>query len=237
MFRCSTIDCCTKVTLIINAFTSIPQIEESTDITNVSFPFFQCQVITLNILANEHKSGEFPKINPQTCVPTIVDGDFMLWESKAILVYLAQKHSMGPFKTSLYPKCSKTRALILQRLLFDSTDFYTRILDVINTAFSPEPTLTSQHKSALEKALNVMETFLEGNEYFVGNQLTIADFPFCASIATLTNFGFDISGFPNVNSWYTKMKGLKGYDQCLSGAQEFGEIIRGSLKNSFDDLK
>ena len=144
---------------------------------------------------------------------------------------------MGPFKNSFYPKCSTTRALILQRLLFDSTDFYARILDVINTAFSPEPILTLQHKVALEKALSVMETFLEGNEYFVGNQLTIADFPFCASIATLTNFGFDISGFSKVDTWYKKMKGLKGYDQCLSGAQEFGDIIRGSLKNSFNDLK
>lgn len=160
----------------------------------------------------------------------------MLWESKAILVYLAQKHSMGPFKSSFYSKCSTTRALILQRLLFDSTDFYARILDVINTAFSPEPILTTQHKLGLERALSIMETFLDGNEYFVGNQLTIADFPFCASIATLTNFGFNISGFLKVDAWYKKMKGLKGYDQCLSGAQEFGEIIRGSLKNSFNDL-
>lgn len=160
----------------------------------------------------------------------------MLWESKAILVYLAQKHSMGSFKTSLYPKCSKTRALILQRLLFDSTDFYARILDVINIAFSPEPILKPQHKKALETALSVMETFLDGHEYFVGSQLTIADFPFCASIASLTNFGFDISGFAKVSSWYEKMKSLKGFDQCLTGGQELGEVIKGKLKNSFDDL-
>lgn len=130
-----------------------------------------------------------------------------------------------------------TRALILQRLVFDSTDFYARILDVINTAFSPEPLLKKQHSDALETALSIMETFLEGHEYFVGNTLTIADFPFCASIATLTNFGFNISRFENVANWYEKMKGMKGYDQVLSGAQEFGAIIKGSLKNSFDDLK
>lgn len=197
---------------------------------------FSCKVITLNILTNEHKSGEFPKINPQTCVPTIVDNDFMLWESKAILMYLAQKHC-GPCKNSLYPKCPTTRALIQQRLLFDSTDYYAKILDVINTAFGPQQTLTKQHVEGLEKALSVMETFLEGHDYFVGNQLSIADFPFCASTATLTNFGFDISSFANVNAWYSRMQSLKGYDQCLSGAQEFGGIIRGSLKNSFDDLK
>lgn len=169
------------------------------------------------------------------CVPTIVDGDFMLWESKAILMYLASKHC-GLVKGSLYPKCPRTRALIQQRLLFDSTDFYARVLDVINTAFGPEPILTKQHIKGLEKALAVMETFLDGHEYFVGN-LSIADFPFCASVATLTNFEFDISGFPKVSAWYEKMKVLKGYEQCLQGAQEFGAIIRGSLKNCFADLK
>lgn len=160
----------------------------------------------------------------------------MLWESKAILIYLASKCGCGPFKGALYPKCPTTRALILQRLLFDSTDFYARILDVINTAFSPDPILSKQHAEALDKALTVMETFLEGKTFFVGNNLTIADFPFCASIATLTNFGFKISKFENVSAWYERMKDLKGYDQVLSGAQEFGEIIRGCLKNSFDDV-
>lgn len=121
-------------------------------------------------------------------------------------------------------------------LLFDSTDFYARILDVINTAFSPKPVLTKQHQEALEKALSIMETFLEGNDYFVGNNMTIADFPFCASIATLTNFGFDIGSFGNVSAWYERMKEMKGYDQCLSGAQEFGGIIKATLKNSFADL-
>jgi hypothetical protein len=33
------------------------------------------------------------------------------------------------------------------------------------------------------------------------------------------------------------MQKMKGYDQCLAGAQEFGSVIRGALKNSFDDLK
>jgi glutathione S-transferase len=159
----------------------------------------------------------------------------MLWESKAILLYLASK-SCGPFKGSLYPKCPKTRALIYQRMLFDSTDYYARILDVINLAFGPDAILTAQHKEALEKTLSVMETFLDGHEFFVGNQLTIADFPFCASTATLTNFGFEISSFPNVSAWYEKMKEQKGYDQVLSGAKEFGAIIKGLLKNSFADL-
>lgn len=150
-------------------------------------------------------------------------------------MYLAQK-TCGPFKGSLYPKCPRTRALVQQRLLFDSTDYYAQILKVINLSFGPDPVLLKAHKKGIEKALSVMETFLEGHDFFVGNQLTIADFPFCASTATLTNFGFDISGFENVSAWYETMKGMKGYDQVLSGAQEFGAIVKASLKNSFADL-
>lgn len=81
-----------------------------------------------------------------------------------------------------------------------------------------------------------MESFLEGNDYFVGNNLTLADFPFCGSIATLTNFGFDIGSFENISGWYERMKEVKGYDQCLSGAEELGAMITGRLKNSFADL-
>lgn len=168
------------------------------------------------------------------CVPTIVDGDFMLWESKAILMYLAKKYGRDG---SFYPKCRETRALIHQRLLFDSTDFYARVCDVISIAFSPEPYLTQQHIEGLEKALRVMETFLEGREYFVGDSLTIADFAFCASVTTLTNFDFDISSFPNVSAWYEKTKEMEGYDQCLSGAEELGAFVKGNLKNSFEDFK
>jgi glutathione S-transferase len=191
----------------------------------------------MNILAGEHKSGEFPQINPQMCVPTIVDGDFMLWESKAILVYLAEKNCCPcPIRNSLYPKCPKKRALIHQRLLFDSGDFYARVCDVINLAFGPEPILTKQIVESLGKNLQVMETFLEGHQYFVGNKLTIADFPFCASVATLTNFDFDISPYPNVVEWYERMKEQKGYEQCLAGAQEMGAFVKATLKNSFADF-
>lgn len=190
-------------------------------------------------MANEQKSGDFPKINPQMCVPTIVDGDFMLWESKAILIYLAQKSSRPCIgSNNFYPKCSKMRALVNQRLFFDSVDFYPRICDIINIAFTASPILTQQHKDAFTKPLTVMnDTFLKGNDFFAGSNVSICDFAFCASIATLTNFGFDISNYKNVVEWYDRMKGMKGYDQCLKGAQEFGEIIRGTLKNSFDDFK
>lgn len=78
--------------------------------------------------------------------------------------------------------------------------------------------MTKQHVEGLEKALAFMETFSEGHEYLVGNILSVADFPFCVSIASLPNFDFDASAFANISPWYERMKDLKGYDQCMLGA-------------------
>lgn len=121
------------------------------------FEFCFLKVKTLNILAGEHRRGELVKINPQCCVPTLVDNDFVLWESKAILIYLSER---CPRSHALYPKCPKIRALIHQRLFNDSSEFYVRVLEISNLAFSGQPAIiTSQHKENLKTAMGTLEVY------------------------------------------------------------------------------
>ncbi|XP_070499461.1 glutathione S-transferase 1-1-like [Chironomus tepperi] len=195
------------------------------------------EVVTLNLGTGEHKSAEFAKINPRMCVPTIVDDDFVLCESKAILMYLP--HKMGMCKgRAFYPKCARQRALVHQRLLFDSVDFYPNISNLVNLSFSDEPILTVKHKAAIVAALNVMETqFLNNGDFFVGNSATIADFAFCSSVAALIAIGFNINDdYPKLLEWYERMGTLKGFNELSAGAQQTGAMVRKGLKNSFDDL-
>lgn len=55
----------------------------------------------VNMLEKEHLKPEFVKINPQHTIPTLVDNDFVIWESRAILVYLIEKYAKND---ALYPK-------------------------------------------------------------------------------------------------------------------------------------
>lgn len=73
----------------------------------------------------EQLNEDFVKVNPQHTVPTLDDAGFILSESRAIAIYLIEKHF--PDGHSLYPKDAKQRAMINQFLQFDCGTLYQRI--------------------------------------------------------------------------------------------------------------
>lgn len=78
----------------------------------------------VNLFAKEQLQENFVKINPQHTVPTLVDGDFVLWDSHAIGPYLATTYGKND---NLYPKDAQKRAVVDQRLYFDCGTLYPRL--------------------------------------------------------------------------------------------------------------
>lgn len=76
------------------------------------------------MFAKEQLQPYFVKLNPQHVVPTLKDGDFVMWESRAIATYLADAKCPG---NTLYPSDLEKRAIIDQRLYFDAGTFYPSI--------------------------------------------------------------------------------------------------------------
>lgn len=164
----------------------------------------ELNLITTNLVDKEHLTPEFLEINPQHIVPTLVDGDFTLWESRAICIYLIEKY--GGEENPLYPSGIETRALIHQRMYFDMGTLFQSFRNYyMAPMFGGEPTPENFEKC--ENAMQLLNGFLEKSGFVAGTEeISIADIVIFASISTFEIAGFDFSAYPKVEEWLEMMK-------------------------------
>ncbi|CAG9797180.1 unnamed protein product [Chironomus riparius] len=137
---------------------------------------------SINLYEREQHSEWYKKLNPAKKVPVLIDGDFILTESRAILAYLVDTRHPG---NSLYPKDEKKRAAIDERLHFDGSSVFPKISNVFQSrVMGKSETECKKTFRELTAVVKTLEEFLSKSEYFAGNGMTIAD----------------ISIFPNVTA-------------------------------------
>ncbi|XP_013101455.1 glutathione S-transferase 1-1 [Stomoxys calcitrans] len=154
----------------------------------------------LDVRGGENRTPEFLKLNPQHTIPTLVDGDFSIWESRAIMTYLIEKY--GKNDDILYPKCPKKRAIINQRLYFDMGTLYKAFSDYYYPQLLKQEAPNPEMYKKLEAAVEFLNTFLEGHKFVAGDELTVADLAIFANVSTMVAVDFDVSKFANVSKWY-----------------------------------
>ncbi|XKL62081.1 hypothetical protein PGB90_001914 [Kerria lacca] len=183
----------------------------------------------VNLFEGEHLKPEFLKLNPQHTVPTLVDNEFSIWESRAVIAYLVEKYGKDD---SLYPKDPQKRALVLQRLFFDATTLYQRFGDAYYPLIFGGAPITDDKLKKLEEAFEFLNTFLAGNEFVAGNNITIADISLVASVTTVQSTDFDISKYPNVIRWLEKCKSsLPDYEEAnAKGVETFRQLYLKNVK-------
>lgn len=163
------------------------------------------------------------QLNPQHTIPTLVDGDLSLWESRAIIAYLVEKYGKTD---SLYPKDPAKRAVVNQRMYFDMGTLYDRFATYYYPQIFAKAPANPDNFKKMEEAVGFLNTFLEGQTYAAGDSLTLADITLVATISSYDLAGFDLSKYPNVEKWYAKCKATTpGYDLNEAGLAEFKKFF------------
>ena len=125
----------------------------------------------------EHRRPEFLALNPAGKLPVLADGDFILTESVAIVLYLAEKYPEKGF----LPTGLRARAEVNLWLLFTATELEQPLWRIARHTFlyPPEKRLAAEIPIARQDFLDmaaVLEKHMDGRQFLVGDKVTVADF-------------------------------------------------------------
>ncbi|MBV5262179.1 glutathione S-transferase family protein [Synechococcus moorigangaii CMS01] len=166
--------------------------------------------IHVDILASETHTDEFKRMNPNARIPVIaLNDDQYLWESNAILNYLAEG-------TEFLPQGKYEKAQVLQWQFFEqySHEPYIATARYINKYLGlPKEREAEYHakQPGGHKALSVMEKHLTENKFFLGDNLTIADISLYAYTHVANEGGFDLSKYANIQRWFGDFESVPYY--------------------------
>jgi len=186
----------------------------------------------LDLMAGEHMKPEFLAINPMHNIPTMVDGDFVMNESRAIAAYLVNKYGKDD---KLYPKDAETRARVDQRLYFDMGVFYKAFGDTVYPIMFGGDKPDQAKFDKLKEALGWVDGFVKDGKFCAGNDdLTIGDLALLATYATLKAAGqaeIDLAEYKNAEAWFEKcVKLVPNYEKANGeGAAAFGGFYKSKL--------
>ncbi|KAJ3663884.1 hypothetical protein Zmor_008104 [Zophobas morio] len=183
----------------------------------------------VDLSKKEHLTDTFLKLNPQHTVPTLDDNGTVVWDSHAINEYLVDKYGKDD---SLYPKDLAKRAVVNQRLHFDSGVIFSWLRYIARSyKYKGRKELTEDQIEHLEESYSLLESFLKGHQWVAGDSVTIADFSLVTNITSLTLlYPVNPKKYPNIINWIKRAEGLPYYKVHLEGLQSFKKMFQEMLK-------
>jgi glutathione S-transferase len=182
----------------------------------------ELEVIELNVLRGAHRARELHELNPNGLVPVLVDGDLALWESNAIITYLASVHR-APVLISTEPR---QRAHVDRWLHWESAHLGRAVARLAFERFvkplTRRPTdRASEAGAAADFAAygRVLEVSLGAAEY-IASDLSVADFALACVLTTALMVGLDIEALPRTQAWLRRMMRRESVQRALAGAQQ-----------------
>ncbi|CAH0546305.1 unnamed protein product [Brassicogethes aeneus] len=182
----------------------------------------------VDLSSGEHLSEEYRTLNPQHTVPTLVDGETVIWDSHAIIAYLVRKYGKND---SLYPKDYSIRALVDQRLHFEGSVVFISVRQIVRSMFFKGcKSISEEHRLNAYEALDFLDKFLKGKKFAAGDNLTLADISLVSSISSLNVIiPIDRQKFTNVARWFDEVSALPFYKANVEGLNDFKVFMTGLM--------
>jgi glutathione S-transferase len=175
----------------------------------------------VDLLKGEHRTPQYLQLNPNGKAPLLDDDGFRLWESHAIMQYLAER-SPGQ---ALYPREVQARADV-NRWLFWSAYHFTPAVGFISRERVPktmvggsgsaDPLEIARGEALLTAAARVLDAHLEGKRWIALDRLTLADLAIASPLMHTSAARLPVMAYENLQAWFARVQALDAWKQSGS---------------------
>jgi glutathione S-transferase len=176
---------------------------------------------------NAQNDATYLTLNPNGRAPAIDDNGYVLWESNAILEYLA---SLKP-EAGLLPADTKARLQVTKWLYWESAHWdpacaifaFERVVKKLFNRGEPVQAEIDRGTQLFERIGKVLDGALAQHRYVAGDKLTIADFSLGASLSIADDAGFPITKYQHVQRWKTEITSLPSFAKTAAARTPSGK--------------
>ena len=180
------------------------------------------EMTVIDLFKGRARTPELLAKNPNGKLPILEDGDFVLWESNAMLGYIAATAD----RTDLAPSAPRERADVDRWLAWHNAHFnpairavaFERVYKQLAGLGAPDEANIQQGMTEFAQVADTLDRSLGSKEYLCG-RLTIADFALAPAAALTGSCGLDFTPFPRAKSWLERMTARESVRKTLAAAR------------------
>ena len=169
----------------------------------------EVELVEPNMMGGELKKAEFLKLNPNGKVPTLVDGDFVLWESRAIMQYVASKKPGN----ELWPSDARAQADIARWQFWEATHLskgtspfaFERLFKKIFMKQEADEAALVVAAKDFHAVAPILNGHLEGKKFLLGDKLTLADFSVGACFSFAEPSQLPWNDYAHIRAWWARL--------------------------------
>lgn len=199
---------------------TFPASPNSLRITAVAYQVrLPLELVPVDLTKREHMTPEFTQLNPNNKIPVLVDGDFVLWESGAIMHYLAE---LKP-RSKLVPREREARMRMHQWMYWNATSLgaaaqflvFEHLVKGLLHLGEPDPNEIRRGEEGMHRFCKVLNEHLRGRDFLVGDGLTLADHHVASTFVHAEAGRYPLSGYDEVRRWSGQMLTSRPWKKAL----------------------
>jgi len=180
-----------------------------------------CDLKPIDLGRGDQLAPEYLALNPNRKMPTLKDGEFVLWESNAILFYMAAKRP----ESGLWPSDLHDQADVLRWLAWESAHWdaescgmvaFEKASKAVLGLGAPDPAFIARGEQNFVRFAAVLDDQLKGRAWLIGERLTIADFSIGALVPTAARLGLPLARFSEIGRWYEGLAALPAWQDAVA---------------------